>query len=205
MKAYHDTTRERAVEILAHGLGEQDVVYVAASMEGVRLLADPRGDFNPTLRFHVTGLWVDGEDVWLPPPGEPDLDPRVWERMPTMPIHDPIGDTVLELDLPDGSLDAYRYEEQVTLWNRDTNEIRHTDHFAWGGEWLAPLEVVSNAPIRMLERRLDEEEEDLLDRALAKARTALAARGHSQDQIEALLARHEEAVRKWEPAEGDDA
>jgi hypothetical protein len=120
---------------------------------------------------------------------------KIWEPMPIMPIHDPVGYSILEVTLEgeDGALDDYRYAEARSIQNRETGEIRHTEHFVWSGEWLVPLDLARRGYVRLLEQRVDE----AAIRALALWRRHWTAEGLSQDEVDQRLARQEESIRDW--------
>lgn len=204
MKAYHVTDRARALVILAHGFTEANEVHVAGEVYGIRLQMDPAQDFNPSIIGKFRVVSVDGEAVG------PDLesceldDQDEWVQMPTHKIHDPIGDTVIELEFPDGALDEWRYEEGIVLWNRRTKEIRATEQFAWSGEWAPPLALVQGAPFRLLERDLSEEEEAELGHYAAQYRALLEDKGLADEEIDRRLSAYDERNRKWEPEDGRD-
>lgn len=193
MKSYHGTTRGRALEILAHGLAERDVVTVG-SCSGVRLLISPMVD-TPPLDYTVNIV----DDILFKPVGDWDDwdDGRDWQPMPLGRIHDPIGATILEVTFTEEvQLEDYQYQEEVVLRNRKTNETRSSDHFIWTGEWLVPLEVAQRGDLRLLETRVDEE---LLQRQLARWRAHFTEQGFYGDVIERRLTLIEEQIRAWRP------
>ena len=190
LTTYHVTTRERALEILAHGFTEQDVFFLTI-LSGVRLLSHPSLNNWPSLRFIVDGQQLDAPDMG--PPWEPFLVNR---------IHDPVGNAVLEVTLPDDiRLDDFRYEEAVTLWNRETQETRETDLFHWTGEWLVPLPLVQRGQLRLLEQELDEENEELLRQTLVKLRAFWTEQEVPPDEIERRLTDMENDVRAFQGEE----
>jgi hypothetical protein len=116
--------------------------------------------------------------------------------MPVNRIHDPVGLTVLEVTFDgDISLDDHRYEEAVSLWNRETHEIRHTQHFEWTGEWLVPLEVAQRGRVRLRERTLEPEDYE----ALARLRAHWEAEEVTPDEIQRRLDELNEQLRAWSP------
>lgn len=195
---YHVTSRDRAAQILAEGFTTDQLVYAHASLRGVRLMVHPNRNNVPSARFQVVGLSFDGVAVpeWLLQEMRPDEDPRSWESLPVNRIHDPIGLTVLEVTFGDDmSLDDYRYEEQVRLWNHESQEIRQTNHFEWSGEWLVPLEVAQRGRVRLLERTLEPEDYQ----ALARWRTHWEGEGILPDEIQRRLDDLSEELRAWHP------
>jgi hypothetical protein len=207
MRCYHATTRRRALDILCNGFGEEDVYAISAQMLGIRLLSDWRLNTNQSFQFRIAEITPAGEGAvpeWLLDVVEAHNAreeerarlAKMWEPMPIMSIHDPRGYSILEVTLEDeaGALDGYRYMEARSIWNRETHEIRETEHFVWGGEWLAPLDVARRGYVRLLEQRVSEE----AIRALASLRHHLTAEGRSPADIDRDVASHEESIRDWE-------
>jgi len=193
MRCYHATTRRRALEILCKGFGEEDVFTISERLHGVRLLSDWRLNTNPSLRFKFVSIEPVGSDYatvpeWLlktieahnASEAERERLAKVWEPEPIMPIHDPIGYSILEVTFADDVLrDDYRYEEARSIRNRETGEIRTTEHFVWGGEWLTPLDLARRGYVRLLEQRVSEDAIQALEslRRHLNRRGALAGRG----------------------------
>ena len=204
MRCYH-ATRRRALEILSKNFGEEDVCTISAELSGVRLLSDWRLNTNPSFRFKVTEVTpVEGGGAvpeWLlevfaahnASEEERASQAKIWEPLPIMPIHDPVGYSILEITLENVALDDYRYMEARSIHNRETGERRQTEHFVWGGEWLVPLDLARRGYVRLLEQRVTEEGIE----ALESLRRHLTAKGLSQDEVDKGVARHEEDIRGW--------
>src|SRR5205809_1616014 len=205
MRCYHATARRRALEILSKNFGEEDVCQISEKLHGVRLLSDWRLNTNPSLRFKFTEVAPVADEGAVPEwlqqifaahnavEEERARLEKIWEPMPIMPIHDPVGYSILEITLEDGALDDYRYMEARAIYNRETGEIRQTEHFAWGGEWLVPLDLARRGYVRLLEQRVSE----YGIQALESLRRYLVAKGRSPDEVDQDVARHEEQIRDW--------
>lgn len=189
MDCYHITKRDRAIQILAHGFDEQDVFPLTSECVGVRFMRSPTIDEVP-LRFKVTA--VDGVPTdWLP---DVDMDPREWEPLPLGRLHDPIGRTAIQVTT-DADIKEYRCLEAVSLRNRQTGETRATEHLLWTGEWLVPLALARAASVKLLERRLDDDEEKMLKEQLHHWREHWRTGGTPEHEIERRLRLIEEDVR----------
>lgn len=142
-QCYHKTTRERALEILAHGFAEHDCVEFAGDA-GVPFYAfpaigNPLVDVNPVTGdthalFQVVSIKTpEGDDLLAGIAREdPGFDPKDWQRMPLSNV---LGDnyalTIIRAVFPDDvPPDQHRCEMGVQLWNRRTQATRNTNSFA---------------------------------------------------------------------------
>lgn len=191
MRMFHVTSRDHALEILAHGFTEADVLYIGAEMEGVRFTVDLNGN-----SYHLGELPTAAIDEIITP--EPELGP-VWQYLGRGELVAEFGETVLAVSFPDGvDVDAWRVKESVRFWNRETNEIRETNHDQWTGEYLVPLDKLRGATVQLVEAELDADEEQRLAALLARRRAYWESKGVEPEEIERRLSTIDEASRRPE-------